>query len=262
MADIKPITTTTSVTKPGSTEQVTEVWSIDLGDIMWPLSIMVGAVLLFLAFKGRFFPGLRMKNGGKEIEVGGTKASEATTYVGPDRRNVCMEELDVRAIQIVELVARRRTEASNRAWARQLALIDEVLDDFHPVLNRRLVDPWQNAECRNRFKGVLDAIANFNHILEVVQDGQVNHDYLAEKVGSFRRRYEKLHSWPEAALPSFNTIEEEVRALMAQTLTQFAVIAREEEARLRDFAETVKSTTNIPDLKTIIDETALRSLEA
>ena len=239
-----------------STDTIHEDLHIDVGMVSISASIALVAVLIFiLALKGKL-PGLKFRKGDHEVSVG---RQSDQGYGGPERRTgACKDALDPKAIQVTQLVARRRADAQNIAWALQKQLADEVEDEFWPLLDRRLVDPWQVETAWSRMHRVLYNAADQNHILDHVHGEQVGVDYLQEKVTAFRRRYEKLLGRTGCNLPVFSIIEEEVRSLLSWTLVRFARIADTEEAKLAEFVESIKATTDNHELKSIIDTLARR----
>jgi hypothetical protein len=240
-----------------SARSITVTQDVPWGTIAICLAVVfVACLYAVLALKGRA-PGIKAKMGDKEVELGDHDEGPGV-YVGPDRRSC--PDIDARALMLPQLVSRRRMDSINAAWAKQKALADDMEDDFWPMLDRRGVDGWQIETSWSRLHRVLYNAADQNHILDVVKEGQVDVDYLEDKVAAFRRRYDKLLARAECNLPKFQTIAEEVRALLAAGLVRFAAIAQEEEDQLQAFADGLKRTVDHPDILRAIDEAAQRGL--
>lgn len=213
---------------------------------------IIAVCVTILALTKRL-PGARGKIGDKEFEIDDDLS-------GAKGKPSC-SDLDSRDLWTPILVTKRRTEANNQAWARQKLHADEIEDDFSPMLDRRQVDTWQAEAACNRLHRVLYAAADQNHILEMVQGGQVDVDYLEDKVQSFRRRYDKLQARPGCTLPAFPVIADEVRSLLSSALIRFAEIATDEERKLLEFVESLKRRSDSPHISAAIDEAARRGFK-
>ena len=244
----------TPMTSTPDTVHVEE--KLDLGTIFVSGTVALVAVLLFILIWTKRIQGFRFRSKDREVSVGDP------SYKGPERRASVCGEVDMKAIQVTQLVARRRAEAHDSAWSQQKAYADEVEDIFWPILDRRGVDHWQIETAWARLHRVLASTADQNHILDFVRGDEVDPDYLNDKVSIFRRRYDKLLARTECILPPFQIIEDQIRALLAETLIRFGHFAEDEERDLTLFVDAIKNTTDNLNLREIIDTVAKRSQEA
>src|SRR6266478_6365717 len=228
-------------------------------DIPWGVivpSVVAGvAIVLYfiLALIGKA-PGVKVQTKDKLLGIS-PHGNHSKTSVGSFGKR----DVDIKSVQLVQLVSKRRYEMLNTAWARHTAAISSVIEDqFFPIFPS-VQDRWQIMTAWERFGTVLRDIVNFNHIIEEVYsystsgNRAVNQEYLDEKLRVFRIRYLKLLSWPGNTLPEFLQMEPPIRQLMLDVLEKFHEISAEEQEKLVEFVNLVKQTTDNPDLISLLD---------
>jgi hypothetical protein len=251
------MTLLTAATEAGKTITVTQ--DVPWGTIAIAIAaVLVTALVTYMQVKNKGL-NAKVKVGDKEIQIGDTDQPDA--YTGPDRRatvgGICVEDgLDVRAVQLAQIVARRRWEAVDSARVRQKDLTEDMEDDFWPIFDRRGVNGWQTEGAWNRLALVLHRAADQNHFLSFVHEGRAEQGYLNEKVLLFKRRYEKTLKRPDCELPPFPMIEEELRSMIHTALVRFAEISQDEQDKLRTFVDQLKLTTDNDQIRQIIDVSA------
>lgn len=249
------MTLLTAATEAGRTITVTQDW----GQIApWAFGIIAVIAVTILALSGKL-PGFKAKVGDKEVELGDPDETPATTaYDGPDRRKPveCADQIDVKAVQLAQIVSRRRWEAIDSARVRQKDLVEDMEDDFWPIFDRRGVDGWQTEGAWNRLALVLHRTADLNHLLTYVKAGHADQDYLDEKVLAFRRRYEKILKRDDCGLPPFPMIEDQLRSMIHTALVRFAEISQDEQDKLKTFVDQLKLTTDSDQIRDILDVSA------
>jgi hypothetical protein len=241
-------------------------------DVPWGViapSIVAGllGIMYFILILIGKAPGIRWQSKAGKVEVSSAedrKAGEKGVYVGPERRCI---ELDIKPIQMVQIVSRHRFDSINTTWARQTAAINSTVEDlFIPILAGVCTDRRQVSAAWERYATVLRDVANFNHILDEVYrqvngERYLNPDYLNDKVAIYRIRYEKMLAWPGNKLPAFKRLEDQIRGLTAEVLERFHEIAQEEERKLMAFVEEFKQTTDNVEIRTILDKVAQRQID-
>ena len=207
-------------------------YSVALEEIAWPVAIVMVAALIFVALKGRFFPGGRVQFGDKMVEIGGDTGKT---------RNLSQAD---QALLLMAGLTDRKYQTANEVRAQQKRIIDDYYDRFMDVLHevkevradllwRHFADPLVNA-------------AEENHILSLI-DGKGNLDpyYVQEKMLMVQARYSRMLSLSrridgtcgENCLPDWQEVETPLQMVMVACLQDFAEISRKAWGSFRTSVE-------------------------
>jgi hypothetical protein len=213
---------------------------------MWPSFGIIVALLVFLALKGRFFPGGRVQSGDKSIEFGRSGTNPKPTTKRPQGGTPAQAPVECYETMphdmAMDALIEKKYRTIDNVRAAQKSAIEPHYRQFEAIfddaVNGIVVDNfWRH------FNDSLVQAADDNHVLQrLLLDGSIDPSYVASKVDFVRDRHSiltgRFDRSPQerrrgSRLPDWEEIKSPLFVLMAACLNDFVTIATREWGRYR-----------------------------